>query len=85
MLEDMKFDKLSNDMEYKYLVKMPMDSVTEENVELIMNEHIKKEKVLNKIKSQSAESMWLSELSVLEVEYNKYFAPNKKVKKLRLK
>ena len=33
MLEAKGYDKLDNDEEYKYLVKMPMDSVTEENVD----------------------------------------------------
>jgi DNA topoisomerase-2 len=33
MLEDKSYDKLDDDNDYKYLLKMPMDSVSEENSE----------------------------------------------------
>ena len=73
MLEDYNFDKLKNDQEYKYLVKMPMDSVTSENVEKIMKEQGNKEVELDKLKLMTIEKLWLNELNLLEKEYKKYF------------
>ena len=35
MLEAKGYDKLGTDVDYKYLVRMPMDSVSQENVEKI--------------------------------------------------
>ena len=37
MLKDKNYDMIDEDEDYKYLVKMPMDSVTEENVNRLMN------------------------------------------------
>tara|TARA_B100000900_G_scaffold340331_1_gene303102 strand:+ start:7581 stop:11066 length:3486 start_codon:yes stop_codon:yes gene_type:complete len=70
MLENMGFDKLEDS--YKYLVKMPMDSVTNENVEQILKEKADTEKELEVLKSTSLEKMWNNELKVFEKEYMKY-------------
>jgi DNA topoisomerase II len=83
MLEDFEFDKLENDAEYKYLVKMPMDSVTSENVEKIMKETGNKSMDLETLKSTSIEKIWLKELKTLETEYKKYF--EMRAKQLKMK
>ena len=70
ILEDLNFDKDSGN--YNYLIKMPMDSVIEENVKKIMKEHSDKEKELEEIKETSIEKMWLNELSNLKIAYNEY-------------
>jgi len=70
MLENMGFDKLEDS--YKYLVKMPMDSVTNENVEQIVKEKADTEKELDILKSTTLEKMWSNELKVFEKEYMKY-------------
>ena len=70
MLENMKFDKIDDN--YKYLVKMPMDSVTTENVEHIVKEKADTEKELSILKSTSLEKMWNNELDEFEKEYEKY-------------
>ena len=57
---------------YKYLLKLPMDSVSEENVQKLLNEKQKKEKELEELSSKTAEQMWLKDLEELEVEYNKF-------------
>jgi len=86
MLESKGYDKLSNSkhnhadnddgdavgIDYKYLVKMPMDSVTEENVARLEKEHVTKSNELAVVKSTTIEQMWLGELSVLEGEYVTY-------------
>jgi len=60
------------DDDYKYLIKMPMDSVTQENVEQIMKEKDNTERELEALRATSLETMWLSELETLEREYQKY-------------
>jgi DNA topoisomerase-2 len=60
------------DGDFKYLIKMPMDSVTEENVAHILKEKDTAEADLAKLIGTSLESMWLSELRVLEREYDAY-------------
>jgi DNA topoisomerase-2 len=70
MLEEKGFDKIDDN--YKYLIKMPMDSVTTENVEQIVKEKADTEKELNILKSTSLEKMWHDELKSFEKEYDKY-------------
>ena len=72
MLITKKYYMIEDDKEFKYLVKMPMDSVSEENVEKMLNEHKEKQSELDRIKSTTIEQMWLSELAILENEYEEY-------------
>jgi DNA topoisomerase-2 len=60
------------DGEYNYLVKMPMDSVTQENVNSMLKEKQETEAELKLLLDTSIEQMWLRELSVFEKEYAKY-------------
>ncbi len=70
LLESNGFDKIEG--EYKYLTKMPMDSVTNENVASILKEKEDTEKELEILVGTSLSDMWLNELEVLESEYLKY-------------
>ena len=70
LMESRKFDKLEGD--YKYLIKMPMDSVTQENVQNILKEKEETEKDLNVLTATTLEKMWLSELDEFEREYGVY-------------
>ncbi len=79
MLESKGFDKLDGD--YKYLVKMPMDSVTNENVQIILKEKEETEKKLDVLIKTSVEKMWIGELDVLEKEYAKYKGYREKLQK----
>jgi len=72
MLWKKNYDTIDEDLEFKYLVKMPMDSVSEENVEKLLKEHGIKNAELEQVKSTTIQEMWLSELSVLEQEYTIY-------------
>ena len=77
MLLDKGYQKIASDNnvideEYKYLVRMPMDSVSEENVEKLMNEHKLKQAELDEIKATTVQHMWLRELAALEQEYISY-------------
>jgi hypothetical protein len=66
MLSDKKYEVIND---YKYLIKMPMDCVTEENVKKIENEYRLKNDELNVLINTSSEETWLFELSMLEDEY----------------
>ena len=72
LLKDKEYDIIDNDSDYKYLLKMSMDSVTEENVEKLTNEHTNKVEQLQDIISTSVETMWINELELLEDEYDKF-------------
>jgi DNA topoisomerase-2 len=72
MLEEKEYDKIDGDEEYKYLVKMPMDSVTEENVDRLLKEKGNKEAELEIIKKTTINQMWLSELEALRTNYLEY-------------
>jgi DNA topoisomerase-2 len=70
MLKDKSYDAI--DGEYKYLTKMPMDSVTEENVDKLNKEHENKKCELESVKNTTKYQMWLSELEILKGEYLEY-------------
>jgi DNA topoisomerase-2 len=57
---------------YKYLLKLPMDSVSEENVEKLRMEKEKKEKELAHLESKTTENLWQDDLAELEEEYGKF-------------
>ena len=91
MLESKRYDKIDGDNEFKYLIKMSMDSVTEENVAKLKGDHETKKNELNNIKNTRPEDMWLGELEELIIEYHKHINErkvqmdmigNKKIKKL---
>lgn len=70
LLELNTFDKIEDD--YKYLTKMPMDSVTNENIAIILKEKENTEKELEVLISTTLSDMWLRELEILEREYYNY-------------
>jgi DNA topoisomerase-2 len=70
LLAGMQFVKIDED--YKYLIKMPMDSVTQENVANIMREKENTETELNVLKATPLEKIWLQELNTLDVQYDLY-------------
>jgi len=70
MLEDAGYDKI--DDSFKYLTKMPMDSVQEENAASIMKERDDMQKDLDVTKKRTPEKMWELDLADFEKEYAKY-------------
>jgi DNA topoisomerase-2 len=70
LLSGMNFALIDGD--YKYLIKMPMDSVTQENVANIMKEKENTENELNVLKATPLEKIWYNELDLLDNEYDKY-------------
>ena len=67
------------DGDFKYLIKMPMDSVTEENVERILKEKGDAESELETLQKTKLETMWLSELNTLHKEYSVYKQKREKI------
>ena len=65
LLKDKKYDIINNDKEYKYLIKLPMDSVSHENVEKLLKQKSDKESELEDIKNMTNKKMWISELNNL--------------------
>ena len=72
LLQGKNYDVIDNDPEYKYLTKMPMDSVSEENAEKLFTETNKKREEYERMKEIAPQQMWLSELDVLLRGYLKY-------------
>ena len=73
MLTEKGYDKLDKENgDYKYLTRMPMDSVTEENVDKLLREQENKLVELENIKNTTIHNMWLNELEILKDEYLEY-------------
>jgi DNA topoisomerase-2 len=68
MLES--YDKIDGD--YKYLIKMPMDSVTEEHAAKIMKEYTDTQHELTVLLGTSLRDMWIRELDIFDKEYDAY-------------
>ena len=79
--------------EFKYLTKMPMDSVSEENIQRILKEKENKELELSLLMKKSIQQIWLEELETLKEKYmgfkeektNIITTPKKVVKKIKTK
>jgi DNA topoisomerase-2 len=79
MLKEKAYDTIDDDNEYKYLVKLPMDSVTEENVEKIFNERCNKEAELEITKKKAPAQIWSEELAVLKGEYGTFIEERRRM------
>jgi DNA topoisomerase-2 len=72
MLQQKDYKVIDDDGEFKYLVKMPMDSVTEENIEKLLKEKENKERELEITKNTTINQMWINELDHLRSLYVEY-------------
>jgi DNA topoisomerase-2 len=79
MLQEKGYSIIDDDDEYKYLVKLPMDSVTEENVDKIFKEHGNKEAELELTKKKAPAQLWSEELAVLKEEYGKFLEERRRM------
>ena len=79
MLQEKGYSIIDDDDEYKYLVKLPMDSVTEENVEKIFKEHGNKEVELELTKKKAPAQLWREELAVLKDEYGTFIEERRRM------
>jgi DNA topoisomerase-2 len=72
LLEKHGYDIIDNDKAYKYLVRMPMDSVTEENVKLLMNDRDSKQTEFALLEATTETQMWINELDYFLEQYTTY-------------
>ena len=66
-------DFVEIDDSYDYLVKMPMNSVTLENIHRLENENAKVLEELNSLREKTIEQLWLEDLDNLEKSYRRFF------------
>ena len=71
LLKERNYAVVDEDLDYKYLVRLPMDSVTEENATKIMQEKDRKLAELATLKETTEQNLWLNELATLRAEYMK--------------
>jgi DNA topoisomerase-2 len=67
-----KFDVIDNDDDFKYLLKMPMDSVSQENIDELTNKLQNIETELNRLKSITINELWLNDLLELKHHYDNF-------------
>jgi DNA topoisomerase-2 len=68
------YEHIEGDTEFKYLLKMPMDSVTDENVRNLLSERDTKRAQHQGLQETSIQALWTRDLDELEVEYRKWMA-----------
>ena len=72
LLKSRGYDMIGEDNDYQYLRKMPMDSVTEENMKSLFEERDKKQHELEVAKKKTSVETWNEELDKLRAEYLVY-------------
>ena len=70
MLSTRKYDMVDGD--YKYLTRMPMESVTKEHGDAIIKRCDEKRRELTALENTSTDQMWLNDLEHLESVYEVY-------------
>ena len=73
ILTDLNFDADPNSPQtpYNYLVKMPMDSVSKEAVDKLLQDKTTKQDETDKLSAMKIQDIWLTELAELKKEYIK--------------
>lgn len=79
MLSNAGYDVVDDDENYKYLVKMPMDSVSEENMAKLLSERDAKMTELELLKATTEKQLWINELTELESDFEKYVSERAKI------
>jgi hypothetical protein len=66
------YEHIEGDTEFKYLLKMPMDSVTDENVRHLLSERDSKRAQHQGLTDTTIQALWTRDLDELETEYKKW-------------
>jgi DNA topoisomerase-2 len=66
------YEHIEGDTEFKYLLKMPMDSVTDENVRHLLSERDSKRAQHKGLTDTTIQALWTRDLDELETEYKKW-------------
>ena len=83
-----KYDIIDNDEDFKYLVRLPMDSVSKENYDKLIKEKENKITELKVLNNKDIKTIWLEELNNLSINYNlskKDKTKKKTKKKIKIK
>jgi len=72
MLMSMNFDRIENS--FDYLIRLPMNTVSKENVEKLLNEKANVEIEMMELEQTPVQNIWLKELEKFEREYIMYKA-----------
>lgn len=75
MLSSRRYETIGDN--YNYLTDMKMSSVCNENVIQLNNKYAEKEAELENLMNTTIETMWLTELQILEVEYARHIQERK--------
>ena len=71
MLQSKGYDHVEGDEQYKHLLKLPMDSVSEENVQKLLKEKGQRDSQHAALQGTGIEQLWLADLAELRAEYVK--------------
>ena len=66
------YEHIDGDEEFKYLLKMPMDSVTDENVKDLLKERDNKRRQYQELTDTTIQNLWRKDLDELDQEYRKW-------------
>lgn len=66
LLKMHKYDAIDGDSEYKYLRSMPIDSVIEENINILLSQRDERQKEYDILSNKTIESLWMEDLAKLE-------------------
>jgi len=66
------YEHIDGDTEFKYLLKMPMDSVSDENVRRLLSERDTKLAEYQGLQDTAIQALWTNDLDELETEYRKW-------------
>jgi DNA topoisomerase-2 len=83
ILTSMKYDLMESDPNYNYLIKMPMDSLTTENVDKLLETKRKLELDIKDLEGKSCRDIWIHELGELMEKYDTINSTTKLKKKLK--
>jgi hypothetical protein len=70
LMETHSFDEI--DDSFDYLIKIPMNSVSKENIDKILNDEANKKAELQTLVETSLNKLWLNDLAEFEAEYMIY-------------
>jgi DNA topoisomerase-2 len=66
------YEHIEGDADFKYLLKMPMDSVTDENVRHLLSDRDSKRAQYQGLTDTTIQALWTRDLDELEGEYRKW-------------
>ena len=79
ILNQKQYDVIENDTDYKYLLKMTMDTVSQDNIDKMLSQLEEKEKQYNILLNTPEEEIWLNELENLENSYETFASKRRRI------